>query len=99
MKICMDNNIDEPEERRKRKVPLRFGGGDITPTNLTIQDEYCINSFYAVLDNIVTSITERFDENRLAIVILCEKLFLTKALLDFMILVMMIYVQSNDCTK
>ena len=81
MKICLDNNIDEPEERRKRKVPLRFGGCDITPTNLTIQDEYCINSFYAVLDNIVTSITERFDENRLAIVILCEKLFLTKTFL------------------
>jgi hypothetical protein len=54
----MDNNIDESEERRKRKVPLRFGGGDITPTNLTIQDEY-----------------------HLAIVILCEKLFLTKTFL------------------
>ncbi len=77
----MDNNINKPEERRKREVPLRFGGGDITPTNLTIKDEYCVNSFYAVLDNIVTSITERFDENRLAIVILCEKLFLTKTCL------------------
>ena len=40
--------------------------------------EYCVNSFYAVLDNVVTSITERFDENRLAIVILYEKLLLTK---------------------
>ena len=62
-------------------VHIRFSSDDITPTNLTIQDEYRVNSFYAVLDNIVTSIAERFDENHLAIVILCEKLFLTKTIL------------------
>ena len=34
-----------------------------------------------VIDNIVKSIKERFDKNHLVIVILCEKLFLTKLLL------------------
>ena len=56
-------------------------GGDINPTNLTIvEDRYRDNSFYAVLDTIITSIKERFDENYLAM-ILCEKLFLTKIFL------------------
>jgi hypothetical protein len=82
MKICIANNIDEPKERRKRKVPLRFGGGDINSINSSIQDEYRDNSFYAVLDNIIASIKERFDENHLAIIVLCEKLFLTKTYLD-----------------
>ena len=35
----------------------------------------------AVIDNIVKSITEKFDENHLSIVILCEKLFSTKLVL------------------
>jgi hypothetical protein len=73
MKICTANDIDEPKERRKRKVPLRFGGGNIGAANSTIQDEYRENSFYAVLDNIITSIEERFDNNYLAIIVLCEK--------------------------
>ena len=81
MKICVANNIDEPDERRKRKVPLRLGGGEINPAKSTIQDEYRVNSFYAVLDIIVTSIKERFDENYLYIIVLCEKLFLTKVFL------------------
>ncbi|CAF3629139.1 unnamed protein product [Rotaria sp. Silwood1] len=81
MKICMINNIDEPHERRKRKVPLKLGGSDINSSNLTIKDEYRVNSFYAVLDEIVTSIKDRFDKNYLSIVVLCEKLFLTKVLL------------------
>ncbi|CAF4965576.1 unnamed protein product [Rotaria sp. Silwood1] len=63
MKICIANNIDESQERRKRKVPLRFGGGDATTINSTIQDQYRDQSFYAVLDSIVASIKERFDEN------------------------------------
>ncbi|CAF4531757.1 unnamed protein product [Rotaria sp. Silwood1] len=81
MKICIANNIDESQERRKRKVPLRFGGGDATTINSTIQDQYRDQSFYAVLDSIVASIKERFDENNLSVVILCEKLFLTKVFL------------------
>ncbi|CAF0940276.1 unnamed protein product [Adineta steineri] len=81
MKICVANDIDEPCERRKRKVPLRYGGGDTNPVNSTVQDEYRVNSFYAVLDIIVTSIKERFDENYLHIIVLCEKLFLHKVFL------------------
>jgi hypothetical protein len=68
MKICIANNINEPKERRKRKFPLRCGRGDINSINSTIQDEYRDNS----------SIKERFVENYLAIIVLCEKLFLTK---------------------
>ncbi|CAF1033274.1 unnamed protein product [Rotaria sordida] len=82
MKICMNNNIDEPHERRKRKVPLKLGGGDINSSNLTIKDEYRVNSFYAVLDKIVTSIKDIFNKNYLSVVVLCEKLFLTKVLLS-----------------
>ncbi|CAF4783804.1 unnamed protein product, partial [Rotaria socialis] len=29
MNICAENDIDEPDEQRKRKVPARLGGGDI----------------------------------------------------------------------
>ena len=54
MKICVDNDIDEPTERRKRKIPLRFAGGEINPNIVTVQDEYRINSFYAVIDNIIS---------------------------------------------
>ncbi|CAF2990658.1 unnamed protein product [Rotaria sp. Silwood2] len=78
MKICIANYIDEPHERRKRKVSLRLGGDNINPVNGTVQDEYRINSFYAVLDIIVASIKERSDENYLHIIVLCEKLFLNK---------------------
>ncbi|CAF1412058.1 unnamed protein product [Rotaria sordida] len=82
MKICMDNDIDEPTERCKRKIPLRFGGDEINPNLVTVQDEYRINSFYAVINNIIKSIEERFDENYLSIVVLYEKLFLTKVFLS-----------------
>ena len=36
MKICVDNDIDEPTERRKQKIPLRFGGGEINPNIVTV---------------------------------------------------------------
>ncbi|CAF1431790.1 unnamed protein product [Rotaria sordida] len=34
--ICMGNDIDEPTERRKRKIPLRFGSGEINPNIVTV---------------------------------------------------------------
>ncbi|CAF3062806.1 unnamed protein product [Rotaria socialis] len=82
MNICAENDIDEPDEQRKRKVPARLGGGDIISTTLAAKDNYRINSFYAVLDVIITSINERFNENSLSIVLLCEKLFLTNGFLN-----------------
>ncbi|CAF4848419.1 unnamed protein product, partial [Rotaria sp. Silwood2] len=36
-----------------------------------------LNSFYAVLDAIILSIKERFNENSINVIVLCEKLFLT----------------------
>ena len=35
MDTCIKNNIDEP---RKRKVPVRYGGEDITSTTLSVKD-------------------------------------------------------------
>ncbi|CAF4162315.1 unnamed protein product, partial [Rotaria sordida] len=82
MNICAANDIDEPAEQRRRKIPARLGGGDILSTTLSAKDNYRINSFYAVLDLIITSIKERFNENSLSIMLLCEKLFLTNVFLN-----------------
>ncbi|CAF1660887.1 unnamed protein product [Adineta ricciae] len=82
MSVCDAKNIDEPCERRKRKVPARFGGGDVLSTTLSVKDSYRIYSFDAVVDVIISSIKQRFDKNNIHIVILCEKLFLTNVFLD-----------------
>ncbi len=50
--------------------------------HLTIKDRYRINTYYAVLDAIIVSIENRFDENMIGDILLMEKLFLTKELLD-----------------
>ncbi|CAF3659800.1 unnamed protein product [Rotaria sp. Silwood1] len=63
--LCDINNIDGPCERRKRKVSIRLGDGDVVSTALAIKDSYRINSFYAVLDVIRLSIKERFNENNI----------------------------------
>ncbi len=82
MDICIMNNIDEPDEHRKRKIPARLGGGDIVSTTLSVKDNYRINSFYVVLDVIIMSIKERFNENKIHVIVLCQKLFLTSVLLN-----------------
>ena len=82
MNICAANDIDEPDEQRRRKVSARLDGGDIVSTILSTKDNYRINAFYAVLDLIITSIKERFNENSLSIMLLCEKLFLTNVFLN-----------------
>ena len=78
MNICAANDIDE----QRRKVPARLDGGNIVSTTLSAKDNYRINSFHAVLDLIITSIKERFNENSLSNVLLCEKLFLTNVFLN-----------------
>ncbi|CAF4338066.1 unnamed protein product, partial [Rotaria magnacalcarata] len=82
LQISEENEIDPPKELRKKKVPVRFGGGDKTLNALNIEDHYRINTYYAVLDTIITSIKTRFDENIIIDVLLMEKLFLTKTLLN-----------------
>ncbi len=49
---------------------------------MNIKDHYRINTYYAVLDTIITSIENRFDENMINDILLMEKLFLTKTLLN-----------------
>ncbi|CAF3343574.1 unnamed protein product [Rotaria sp. Silwood2] len=78
LNICVINDSDEPSERRRRKIPERLGGGDVVATTLCVKDSYLVNSFYAVLDAIILSIKERFNENSINVIVLCEKLFLTK---------------------
>ncbi|CAF2535672.1 unnamed protein product [Rotaria sp. Silwood2] len=82
MSICVTNDIEEPDERRKRKVCTPLGGGDVVPSTFSVKDNYRVNSFYAVLDVIIVSIKERFNEDNLSIIVLCEKLFLTNVLLN-----------------
>ena len=82
MNICEINSIDEPGERRRRKIPARFGGGDIVSTTLSIKDSYRVNSFDSVFDVIISSIKQRFDENNIKVIILSEKLFLTNLFLN-----------------
>jgi hypothetical protein len=65
MNVCVINNIDEPSERRKRKISARLGSDDVVSTTLSVKDSYHVNSFYAVLDVIILSIKQRFDENNM----------------------------------
>jgi len=76
--ICKVNDIDEPRETRKRRIPAKLGAGSIIPDHFSTKDIYRVNSYYAVLDHIVMAIENRFDENHCGIIVLCEKLFLTK---------------------
>ncbi|CAF4533637.1 unnamed protein product [Rotaria sp. Silwood2] len=80
--ICEANDIDDQIEIRKRKIPAKLGGGYVIPDNFSIKDNYRVNSYFAVTDKIMTAIANRFDENNVDIVVLCEKLFLTKDLLS-----------------
>jgi hypothetical protein len=82
MNVRAINNIDETSERRKRKIPASWDGGDIVSTTLSVKDSYRVNSFYAVLDVIILSIKQRFNENNIKVIMLCEKLFLTKVFLN-----------------
>jgi hypothetical protein len=47
-----------------------------------VKDYYRINIYYVILDTIITSINNKFDENVIDVVILMEKLFLSKELLN-----------------
>ncbi|CAM4898587.1 unnamed protein product [Rotaria socialis] len=82
MKLCDSNDIVPPKEIRKKKVPARFGGGVDAPAALNVKDHYRINIYYTILDTIIPAINGKFDENVLDIVILMEKLFLNKELLN-----------------
>lgn len=82
MKLCNDNGIEPSAKPQTKCIPIRFGGGDDGTNTLSVKDYYRIRIYYAILDTIITSINYKFDENIIGIVILMEKLFLYKELLN-----------------
>ena len=78
LKMCEENQIDPPKEGRKMRVPAKIGGGDKQLKSMSIKDLYRVNTYYPVLDTIVTSIESRFDKNLIGPVLQMEKLFLSK---------------------
>ncbi|CAF3901627.1 unnamed protein product [Rotaria sordida] len=82
LKLCNDNGIEPPEKPRTKRIPVRFGGSDDGTAGLNVKDYYRIKIYYVILDNIITSINHKFDENILGVVVLMEKLFLYKECLN-----------------
>lgn len=78
LKMCEENQIDPPKEGRKMRVPAKIGGGDKQLKSMSIKDLYRVNTYYPVLDTIITSIESRFDKNLIGPVLQMEKLFLSK---------------------
>ncbi|CAF1440606.1 unnamed protein product [Adineta ricciae] len=79
--ICEANDIDDQVKIRKRKIPAKLGGGYVIPDDFSLKDNYRVNSYFAVIEKVTAAIDNRFDENNVEIVVLCERLFLTKNLL------------------
>ncbi|CAF4368700.1 unnamed protein product [Rotaria sp. Silwood2] len=82
MKIADAYDIEPPKDIRRKKIPARLGGGVDAATELSVKDYYRINIYYIILDTIITSINNRFDENVIGVIVLMEKLFLSKELLN-----------------
>ncbi|XP_026811042.1 zinc finger MYM-type protein 1-like [Rhopalosiphum maidis] len=60
-------NVSSPILPRKQKIPAKLGGGLKEVENTTINKHYKINIYFAVLDNIINDMSERFEENNLYI--------------------------------
>ncbi|CAF3939864.1 unnamed protein product [Rotaria sordida] len=73
LKLCNDNGIEPPEKPRTKRIPVRFGGSDDGTAGLYVKDYYRIKIYYVILDNIITSINHKFDENILGVVVLMGK--------------------------
>ncbi|KAL4089149.1 hypothetical protein QTP88_024217 [Uroleucon formosanum] len=58
-------NVSSPILHRKQKIPAKLGGGLKEVENTTINKHYKINIYFAVLDNIINDMGERFEENNL----------------------------------
>jgi hypothetical protein len=82
LKLCDDNGIERLTKIRQKQLPVRLGGVGCATTTLSVKDYYRINIYYVILDTIITSINNKFDENVIGIVLLMEKLFLSKELLN-----------------
>jgi hypothetical protein len=78
LKLCDENGIEPCTKVRQKKIPARLGGGVDIRTTLNVKDYYRVNSYYVILDTIITSINNKFHENNIRIVVLMEKLFLSK---------------------
>lgn len=58
-------NVSSPILPRKQKIPAKLGGGLKEVENTTINKHYKINIYFAVLDNIINDMGERFEEDNL----------------------------------
>ncbi|KAL4091756.1 hypothetical protein QTP88_026398 [Uroleucon formosanum] len=58
-------NVSSSILPRKQKIPAKLGGGLKEVENTTINKHYKINIYFAVLDNIINDMGERFEENNL----------------------------------
>ncbi|KAL4091238.1 hypothetical protein QTP88_025960 [Uroleucon formosanum] len=58
-------NVSSPILPRKQKIPAKLGGGLKEVENTIINKHYKINIYFAVLDNIINGMGERFEENNL----------------------------------
>ncbi|KAL4098362.1 hypothetical protein QTP88_022991 [Uroleucon formosanum] len=58
-------NVSSPILPRKQKIPAKLGGGLKEVENTIINKHYKINIYFAVLDNIINDMGERFEENNL----------------------------------
>lgn len=66
IEMAIENNIEHAQLPRK-KIPMRFGGGEHQPQEIQIKDYYRINIYFAVLYIIVKEIIDQFQENELEI--------------------------------
>lgn len=38
--------IDHPKKKRKKNIPLKFGGSEIQPNSFEVKDNYCITVYF-----------------------------------------------------
>jgi len=58
-------HVSSPILPRKQKISFKIGGGLKDVENMTINKHHKINIYFAILDNIINDMTERFEENNL----------------------------------
>lgn len=62
--FATNENIQLPDIPRKRKIPSRLGGGEVTTIN-NISSYFKVNIYFPVLDIIISDIKTKFEENNI----------------------------------
>lgn len=60
--------IDHPRIKRKKNIPLKYGGGDKQPNSVEVKDNNCITIYFKVFDVIIQEMENRFKENQMDII-------------------------------